>query len=68
MAKPIAVVDPHICTPYACSPDGKCPAVRECKHRVLKQEERGEPPFQFGLCQGCATCVTACPRKAIKMM
>jgi translation initiation factor RLI1 len=68
VAKPVAVVDYALCRPYECSEDGKCPACKECKYKVLKQEEVGEPPYQFGLCRGCATCATVCPRKAIKMM
>ena len=68
MAKPTAVVDYSLCDPSQCSDDGKCPAAKKCKHKVLKQEEVGEPPVQFGLCMGCATCVTACPRKAIRIL
>ncbi|RME26885.1 MAG: hypothetical protein D6806_05510 [Deltaproteobacteria bacterium] len=68
MAKPVATVDYSICDPSKCSDDGRCPAVKECPQKTLKQEARGEPPVQFGMCKGCATCVTACPLKAIKML
>jgi translation initiation factor RLI1 len=68
MAKPTAVVDYSICDPSKCSVDGVCPAARECPQRTLKQEEPGEPPVQFGMCKGCATCVTTCPLKAIKLL
>ena len=68
MSKPNAVVDYQVCDLEKCSQDGICPACKHCKHKVLKQEKPGEPPVQFGLCQGCATCVTACPLKAIRMM
>ena len=67
MAKPQAVVDYQICCPEKCK-DGVCLAVLECKHKVLKQDEPGEAPYQLGLCQGCATCVTACPCKAIRLL
>ncbi len=68
MAKPTAVVDYGICDPAKCSVDGVCIAARDCPQRTLKQEEPGEPPMQFGMCKGCATCVTACPLKAIKLI
>jgi translation initiation factor RLI1 len=68
MAKENAVVDYKICDLEKCgAQDGKCPAVKVCKHKVLIQEELGEPPYQFGLCRGCSTCIAACPLKAIRL-
>ncbi len=68
MAKPTAVVDYQICDPKKCSEDGKCPAIKKCKHKALQQEAKGEAPAVFGLCMGCSTCVTACPLKAIRLI
>lgn len=68
MAKPVAVVDYSICDLSKCSTDGICPAAKACPQKVMKQEAKGEAPVQFGMCKGCATCVTACPIEAIKMM
>jgi translation initiation factor RLI1 len=67
MSKPQAVVDYKICCPKKCK-DGVCVAAKECKHKVLKQDEPGEGPYQLGMCQGCGTCVTACPFKAIRLL
>lgn len=62
MAKPMATVDNSICRPEMCSADGVCAAARACEKKTVRQEEEdGGPPVQFGLCQGCATCATACP-------
>jgi translation initiation factor RLI1 len=69
MPKPTAVVDYKICDPQKCCPeDGKCPAAAACEQKTMKQEGPFEPPIVFGLCKGCATCVTACPLKAIKIL
>ena len=67
MAKQQAVVDFKRCDPSQCSPDGRCPARRECEKRVLKQDAPGEPPYLFGPCVACGTCVTACPLAAISL-
>lgn len=47
---------------------GRCLAVDACPRKVLRQEAPGEPPIPLGMCQGCGTCVTACPFEAIKLM
>jgi NAD-dependent dihydropyrimidine dehydrogenase PreA subunit len=61
-------VDYQICDIEKCSQDGICVACKECKQKVLKQEAPGEAPVQLGMCQGCATCLTACPLNAIRLM
>ena len=66
MAKPVATVIWVLCRPKE-HEGGRCPAVEQCPRRVLKQETPGEPPMPPGMCQGCGTCVTACPRKAIRL-
>ena len=70
MEKANAVVDYAVCDPSQCpaAADGKCPAVTACKHRVLKQDAKGEAPYPFGLCQGCSTCTHACPLGAIRLI
>jgi len=68
MAKPTAQIDYNQCDWSQCKEKGVCPCVAACKHKVLKQEAPDEPPYQLGLCQGCALCVTACPRKAIRLL
>jgi len=68
MSKATAVVIFERCKPDQCSKDGRCPALKECEFKVLKQESPGEPPYQFGLCKGCGSCVTACPLEAIKLI
>ncbi len=68
MAKPVATVDYSLCRPNKCSADGLCVCAQACEKKTLRQEKKGEPPVQFGLCQGCATCATVCPLKAIKML
>jgi MinD superfamily P-loop ATPase len=68
MAKPTAAVDYTICDIQKCSKDGVCIACKHCKNKVLRQEEPGQPPFQLGPCQGCSSCLTACPLKAIRLI
>jgi Pyruvate/2-oxoacid:ferredoxin oxidoreductase delta subunit len=65
--KPKANVDYNICHPEKCSVDGVCPATRHCEKKILRQEQKGEPPIQFGPCLGCSVCSSYCPLKAIKM-
>lgn len=68
MAKAVATVDYSLCRPDKCSVDGLCASAQACEKKTLRQEEKGEPPVQFGLCQGCSACATACPLKAIIML
>ena len=68
MAKPRATVDYSICDPASCGEDGRCQAVAACEHKVLEQEAPGESPFAFRMCLACGSCVTACPRQAIRLL
>ena len=68
MAKASAVVIYNRCKPEECSVDGKCPALKACEYKVLKQDSAGEPPYAFTMCKGCGTCVAACPLGALKLM
>ena len=67
MPKPQAAVDYQLCDPEACG-NPHCPEVEACEKKVLVQDEPGEPPYAFGMCLACGTCVEACPRKAIKLV
>ena len=67
MAKAMAVVDYDRCDPRRCGQE-PCPAAKACPTRILRQEGPGEVPMALGPCRGCATCVTACPLRAIKML
>jgi len=67
MAKPTATVIFDRCKPDQCSPDGRCPAVKVCEKRVLKQDAPGEPPYVFTLCLACGDCIEACPLDAIEL-
>jgi translation initiation factor RLI1 len=62
-----AMVDWSACKPEKCSPDGVCPAVKACEHKVLVQDEPGESPYLLGMCTACGTCVASCPLQAIKL-
>ncbi len=68
MAKPVAVIDYQVCNPKNCDPKGKCPAVSACKHKVIKQDAPGEPPYQLGPCLACGSCLAACAYKAIRLV
>lgn len=68
MAKPVAVVQFDLCQPAKCGADGRCPALKVCKKKVLKQDGPFEVPYQLGPCVGCGECVTACPLQAIRML
>ncbi len=56
------------CLPDRCN-SGICPAVQSCPLGLLQQEERFDYPFAgHNLCKGCASCVSACPYNAIKLV
>ena len=64
----IAIVDFSKCNPMECA-DGVCPAAKICPRKILRQEKPGQPPMTAGpMCRGCADCVRACPRKAIRVV
>jgi len=65
MPKPMALVQYSKCDPAKC-PDGICPAKNACTKKVLKQDAPYEKPYRISeMCQGCTTCVSACPLGAI---
>jgi len=68
MAKTIAAVVFSKCKPEKCAPDGRCPARKTCKLKVLLQDEPGFPPMILGPCKGCGDCIAACPFEAIRLM
>jgi translation initiation factor RLI1 len=69
MPKPTASVDYQLCKPTECGcRTTACLAVRACEHKVLRQDETGDPPYAWSTCVGCGTCVTACPLKAIRLV
>ena len=68
MPKPKAAVDPQKCSPGVCD-SGICAAALVCPRKVMTQENPYEMPFiDMDLCQGCFTCLQACPLKAIRKM
>ena len=68
MPKQIIVVDYSRCEPEQCE-NGICRAALLCKKRILFQEAPFEmPESRAAMCMGCAVCLTACPRNALKMM
>ena len=68
MSRKMALVDFPRCRPGEC-PDGICIAAQACPRKLLKQEKPGEIPMTDpSTCRGCADCVRACPRKAIRMV
>lgn len=68
MPKPKAAVDPQKCSPQACE-GGLCAAAAVCPRKVMVQDDPYETPFvEMDLCQGCFTCLQACPLKAIRKM
>ena len=69
MPKKTAAVDYAKCDPQACD-SGVCLAALECEYGHLVQYEHYEEPEvnPAKWCHGCAKCVQACPRQAIKLM
>ncbi len=67
MAKKAAVVDYHACQPELCEA-GVCRAALTCPRKLLRQEAPYEPPdAPAALCVGCALCVAACRRGAVRI-
>lgn len=69
MPKKTASVDYVKCRPDRCD-HGACAAALACEYGNLIQEHPFEEPSinPAKWCRGCATCVKACPMKAIRMM
>lgn len=64
----MALVNYDVCRPESCD-GGICKAALACPRKLLKQEAPYETPMPNpSLCQGCTSCVRACPLKAIRMM
>ena len=58
------------CKPGECDPGkGICRAQAACTHKLLEQEEKGEPPMLVAssMCKACGKCVEECPLKALSI-
>ena len=67
MSKLMVYVDYQKCRPEQC-PDGKCPAIKECEKRILKQDIPYDYPYRLSeMCLACGTCVSACPLEALRL-
>ena len=65
-----ANIDFERCNPFACDGgQGLCAAVRSCTHKLLEQEDPGDPPMLLSIrmCVGCGSCVAACRLGAIEI-
>ena len=68
MPKLVAVIDYEACQPELCE-HGICRAIQVCPRKLLKQEVPFEKPDPYpNMCVGCAVCVQACPKNAVKMV
>jgi ATP-binding cassette subfamily E protein 1 len=69
MPKKVAAIDYAICTPGQCD-HGICAAALACEYgNLIQPVPFAEPevnPAKW--CHGCASCVAACPMKAIEML
>ncbi len=68
MPKKVAVINYQHCEPEDCEA-GICQAVLACTRNLIKQESPFEMPDPYpNMCVGCAICVQACPKGAVKMV
>jgi translation initiation factor RLI1 len=68
MPKQVAVINYQRCEPALCEA-GICQATLACPRKLLKQEAPFEMPDAYtNMCVGCAICVQACPKEAVKMI
>jgi translation initiation factor RLI1 len=62
-------IDYSKCQPQKCSKNGECQAIKACQHKVLRQEEKFDPPFfhPSKYCHECGLCAKECPFSAIEL-
>ena len=66
--KPVATIDYVLCDPTICE-NGVCRVVAACPRKLIKQEEPYEMPNAYpNMCRGCAVCIQACPKGAVRMV